>query len=115
MRTQYEAFSENTTGLDFEILSVANAETIIDTAFGGMMLDLADKAWLVVIVEDSMGIEVDGATITPEPMPAGGGALLCDGMFSGTSKYPTICFLTFTPAAMTRVLCGKRGFCSPFC
>ena len=85
LRTQYESFKENSTGLDFETLSVVDAKVIIDTAFGGMMLDLADMAWLAINVTDSTGVAVDGATITPNLAPAGGGALLCDGTFSGTS------------------------------
>ncbi len=83
LHTQYKAFSKNTAGLDFETVSVADAEIIIDTAFGGMMLDLADKAWLAIDVADSMGVNIDGVTITPAPVPAGGGALMCDGTFSG--------------------------------
>lgn len=85
IRTQYTAYSVNTAGLDFKTVSVADAEVVIDNAFGGMMFDLADKAWLAIDVADSTGVNVDGVTITPTAAPSGGGALMCDGTLSGAS------------------------------
>ncbi|MCP4332323.1 MAG: hypothetical protein GY785_06680 [Gammaproteobacteria bacterium] len=85
LHTQYKAFSENTAGLDFETVSVSDAKIVIDTAFGGMTWDLADKAWLAIDVADSMGVNIAGVTITPAPVTDGGGALKCDGTLSGAS------------------------------
>lgn len=83
LNTQYRAFSENTSGLDFEVVLAADAETVIDIAFDGMGLDLADKAWLAIDVQDASGDDVAGVTITPDSSPNGGGTLNCDGTLSG--------------------------------
>ena len=83
LNTQYKTFTQNATGLDFETVLAADAETVIDIAFNGMDLDLADKAWLAIDVQDPSGDDVAGVTITPDSLPAGGGALNCDATLSG--------------------------------
>jgi hypothetical protein len=83
LNTRIGSFDMNTAGVDFGMIQEIGAESAIDTAFGGMMFDLPDKAWLAINVEDAVGNEVDGATITVVPAPAGGGTLNCDGTLTG--------------------------------
>lgn len=74
----------NLAGLDVVMYTTAEAEAAIDTAFGGMALNLADKGWLVVDVENSGG-EVNGATVAVTAAPDGGGSTNCDGTLTGTN------------------------------
>lgn len=39
----------------------------------------------MINVQDASGDDVAGVTIAPDPSPSGGGALNCDGTFSGSN------------------------------
>lgn len=81
--TQFSTFGAEKTGVDLPLVSVAEAEQLIDAAFGGFGLGLADRAWLMINVEDVNGNEVNSVPITTTPEVAAGGALDCDGTFTG--------------------------------
>jgi hypothetical protein len=82
--SRFGSFDQDAGGLDFGMIPENDAEAVIDAAFGGMALNLADKAWLAVNVEDANGNEVDGVSVTTVPARAGGGALKCDGSLTGS-------------------------------
>jgi len=86
--TQFGRFTANQALDTIFLPTVFQAEAIIDTAFAGLMLNLADKAYLAVDAKDSAGVEVDGVAIGVRDEqsfpPDGGGALLCDGILSGS-------------------------------
>ena len=83
--TRFDSYSTNTSGQDIELVTAADAETIIDTAFEGLEFSLSDKAWLAIDVVDVGGNEVDGATVSVDPDEDGGGATFCDGTLTGSN------------------------------
>ena len=91
LNSEFDSYAVNTSKLDIEPVTVNEAEAIIDTVFGGMMLDLADKAWLAVTVENANGDEVNDAAITSAPVVDGGGALKCDGTLTGSNMTVAPC------------------------
>jgi hypothetical protein len=83
--------AQNVPGVTVRMLTETEAASVISTAFGGMMLSLADKAWLAIDVLDATGSEISGVFITSNPLPDGGGALFCDGSLTGanvTAAFP---------------------------
>ena len=82
--------SDDLAGVDIGMITEDEADTVIDSAFGGLVFDLEDEAWLAINVEDQAGNEVDGATVAVSPSPAGGGATNCNGTLTGGS-------VTFAP------------------
>lgn len=85
LNSAFDSYSQDTAGVDFEMLLIGEAETDIDTAFAGMVFALPDKAWLAVNVETIAGAEVDGATVGTSLTAGGGGALNCDGTLTGAN------------------------------
>lgn len=83
VHTQYYYMARHVTGINVVLQPVQTTESIIDAAFSGMTLNLADKAWLAVDVLDEQFNEIDGATISVNPSPVQGGTLLCDGSLTG--------------------------------
>ena len=77
--------AQNISAVNIAMLSESDAGSIIGTAFGGMMLSLADKAWLAIDVRDATGSEISGVFITSTPLPNGGGALFCNGTLTGAN------------------------------
>lgn len=91
VRSQNYTLISHVTGLNIALQPVQVSESFIDSAFSGMTLDLADKAWLAVDVLDEQLVEMDGAMVTVNPAPAQGGTLSCDGTLTGgniTSALP---------------------------
>jgi len=85
INTQFMQFPQDTAGLDYGVVSATDVEAVIDAAFGGMALDLADKAWFALNIVDANGDEIDAVTITSVPGVVGGGALNCDGSLTGAN------------------------------
>jgi len=85
INTQFMQFPQDTAGLNYGMILVTDVEALIDAAFGGMALDLSDKAWLAINIVDANGDEIDGVTITSVPGVVGGGALNCDGSLTGAN------------------------------
>ncbi len=87
--TQFGRFTANQALETIFVPTALEAEAIIDTAFAGLMLNLADKAYLAIDAKNSAGDEVDGVAIGVRDdqsfPPDGGGALLCDGTLSGSN------------------------------
>ena len=83
VNSEIVSFATNQTGLNISIPTIAEAEAIIDAAFGGMALNLADKAWLAINVYNAGGDEQNGVTVSVTPIAAGGGAANCDGTLTG--------------------------------
>ena len=52
VRSQYYSLVSHVTGLNVALQPAQTTESIIDTAFSGMVLDLSDKAWLAIDVLD---------------------------------------------------------------
>ncbi len=91
VRSQNYTLISHVTGLNIVLQPLQTTESIIDTAFSGMTLDLADKAWLAVDVLNEQLDEMDGAMVAVNPAPTQGGTLLCDGTLTGgniTSALP---------------------------
>ncbi len=91
LNTTFYAIPEDTPGMNISLLALTEFESIINTAFAGLMLSPADKAWIAVNVASDNGVEADGVAITTTPSAAGGGALYCDGTLTGgdfTSAIP---------------------------
>jgi len=91
VRSQNYTLISHVTGLNIVLQPLQTTESIIDTAFSGMTLDLADKAWLAVDVLNEQLDEMDGAMVAVNPAPKQGGTLLCDGTLTGgniTSALP---------------------------
>lgn len=83
-RSAVYTMSDHVTGLDIVLRPQETLEDIIDRAFGGMMLDVEDRAWLAIDVHDEDNREIDGAVITVNPRPVAGGTLLCGGSLTGS-------------------------------
>jgi hypothetical protein len=81
--TIYRSFGTNTTGVDIDLITTAVAQLHIDNAFPGMGFTLGDKAWLAISF-DAGGNETGGVTVTTDAVVDGGGALDCDGLFTGS-------------------------------
>lgn len=91
VRSQFYSMTSHVTGLSIALQTTQMSETTIDTAFSGMALDLANKAWLAVDVLDEKLVEIDGAMVAVNPSATQGGTLLCDGTLTGgniTSALP---------------------------
>ena len=69
MNSVKDALSANEAGLEIGLPTKDEANQVITLAFASNTPDLAEKAWLVVGVEDANGDEVNGATISPSPAP----------------------------------------------
>ena len=63
LNSLYAGYQASTVLPEVGMISTADAETVIDTAFAGMMFDLAGKAWLAVDVEDMGGAPVGGVGV----------------------------------------------------
>jgi len=85
INTEFMQFAQDTADLDYGMILTTDVEALIDVTFGGMALDLADKAWLALNVVDANGDEADGVEITTTPGVVGGGALNCDGTLTGAN------------------------------
>ena len=72
-------------GVIIPMITELEANTVIGGAFGGMMFSLPDAAWLAIDVRDPIGNELDAVTITSTPAQNGGGALACNGTYTGTN------------------------------
>jgi len=82
--TLYQAFTTDTGGLDVDLTTDTVANSFIETAFPGLGFELVDKAWLAISIVDSDGEELGGITLTTDPGVENGGALDCDGLYSGS-------------------------------
>jgi len=81
-----EALNANESGFDVELVTTADAESVVAAAFSGP--ELADVAWLAVNVVDSADVEVNGVTISTSGSPVDTAAIDCDG--TGSSGDVTI-------------------------
>ena len=81
VNTQFESHSADVTGLEMQLLTEVEANSIIDTAYPG--LTIADGAWLAISVEDGAG-EVNGATVTVDAQGSNPSTTECDGTLTGT-------------------------------
>jgi hypothetical protein len=75
-----EALNANESGFDVELVTTADAESVVSAAFSGPKL--ADVAWLAVNVVDSADVEVNGVTISTTGSPVATAAIDCDGIGS---------------------------------
>ena len=75
----------NVSGLDIGMPTGAEAQSVIDTAFGADTTLLENVAWLVVDIEDENGDGVVGETIKSTVSPADEVYTECDGTDSGAT------------------------------
>ena len=64
LNSEKDSLSLSITGVDIGMPTLAEAQAIIDLAFGDGTTPLQNVAWLVVDIEDGNGDEVNGETIT---------------------------------------------------
>ena len=75
----------NVSGLDIGMPTGAEAQSVIDTAFGADTTLLENVAWLVVDIEDENGEAVVGKTIISTVSPTDEVYTECDGADSGAT------------------------------
>lgn len=75
----------NVSGLDIGMPTGDEAQSVIDTAFSPATTLLANKAWLVVDIEDANGDEVNGQTIASTISVAAEVYTECNGTDSGAT------------------------------
>jgi hypothetical protein len=75
----------NVSGLDIGMPTGAEAQSVIDTAFGADTTLLENVAWLVVDIEDENGEAVVGETITSSVSPTDEVYTDCNGADSNTT------------------------------
>jgi mono/diheme cytochrome c family protein len=80
-----EALSVSVTDLEIDIPSEAKAQAMIDAALGTSTTLLANKAWLVVEIEDTNGDQVSGQSVISTRAAADEVYTECDGTDGGSS------------------------------
>jgi hypothetical protein len=85
LNSPFFTITQDMPGIDIGMISQADANSVIGTAFGGMMFNLMDKAWLAIDVRDATGADIGGVFLTADPAPSGGGALFCNGLSTGAN------------------------------